>query len=99
VLFKPTAWVNQRYPASKLTTARLLDGTTATSSLGKVLALGKVDESRCRAEAMREHSCERIIAEIAERMCKRKTARNFSIWCIYRRIPCKPSAKPVTVII
>src|ERR1700746_493726 len=31
-------------PASKLTTARLLDGTTATSSLGTVLALGKVDE-------------------------------------------------------
>ena len=27
-------------PASKLTTARLLDGTTATSSLGTVLALG-----------------------------------------------------------
>src|SRR5271156_5996657 len=32
------------YPASKLTPARLLDGTTATSSLGTVLALGKVDE-------------------------------------------------------
>ena len=31
-------------PASKLTTARLLDGTTATSSLGTVLTLGKVDE-------------------------------------------------------
>ena len=31
-------------PASKLTTARLLDGTTATSSLGTVLSLGKVDE-------------------------------------------------------
>jgi Transposase DDE domain len=31
-------------PASKLTTARLLDATTATSSLGTVLALGKVDE-------------------------------------------------------
>src|ERR1700720_1208431 len=31
-------------PASKLTTARLLDGTTANSSLGTVLALGKVDE-------------------------------------------------------
>jgi hypothetical protein len=35
-------------PASKLTTARLLDGTTATSSLGTVLAFGKVDE-RSRA--------------------------------------------------
>jgi hypothetical protein len=33
-------------PASKLTTARLLDGTTATSSLGTVLALGKVDEQQ-----------------------------------------------------
>jgi hypothetical protein len=31
-------------PASKLTTARLLDGPTATCSLGTVLALGKVDE-------------------------------------------------------
>ena len=31
-------------PASKLTTARLLNATTATSSLGTVLALGKVDE-------------------------------------------------------
>jgi hypothetical protein len=31
-------------PASKLTTARLLDATTATSSLGTVLALSKVDE-------------------------------------------------------
>jgi hypothetical protein len=31
-------------PASKLTTARLLNSTTATSSLGTVLALGKVDE-------------------------------------------------------
>jgi hypothetical protein len=31
-------------PASKLTTARLLNATTATSSLGTVLGLGKVDE-------------------------------------------------------
>jgi hypothetical protein len=31
-------------PASKLTTARLLNATTATSSLGTVPALGKVDE-------------------------------------------------------
>jgi hypothetical protein len=31
-------------PASKLATARLLDGATATCSLGAVLGLGAVDE-------------------------------------------------------
>jgi hypothetical protein len=36
--------IRQRSPIRSKTTARLLDGTTATSSLGTVLALGKVDE-------------------------------------------------------
>jgi hypothetical protein len=52
-----------------------------------------------RHAAARQRSSERFVAKIAERIRKRKTARNFSIWCIYRRIPRKASAKPVTAII
>src|ERR1700686_5452197 len=43
-------------PASKITTARLLDGTTATSSLGTVLALGKVgQQERIETALARRH--------------------------------------------
>src|ERR1700758_1951534 len=55
-------------PASKLTTARLLDGTTATSSLGTVLALGKVDEQElCDALDWLLAQQERIETALARR--------------------------------
>jgi hypothetical protein len=59
-------------PASKLTTARLLDGTTATSSLGTVLALGRVDEQERQLRLKHTRSSEQTwifgLAQITGRL-------------------------------
>jgi hypothetical protein len=64
-----------------------------------IVAQWRATKLAMRYAAARQRSSERFVAKIAERIRMRKTARNFSIWCIYRRIPRKASAKPVTAII
>jgi hypothetical protein len=74
-------------------------GAAAGHASGIVAQWRATKRFAVRHAAARQRSSVRFVAKIAERIRKRKTARNFSIWCIYRRIPRKPSAKPVTAII